>query len=435
MEVQLESPGALLRQLKVRIPAEEVAQALDKRLKNIAGRVRVPGFRPGKAPFKVIQQQYGESARMEVVSDLVRGSYGEAVAKAGVNPAGAPQLEVTAERPGEPLEYIARFEVYPEIKLGDMSALVVEKPSVAVTDADVDKLIDNLRRSRRTLEAVTRAAAEGDVCKVDFEGKVDGEAFAGGKGENVVIEVGKGQFLPGLERGLIGHAAGESFECDVEFPADYRAENLRGKTARFAVNLKEVQEAKLPEIDAEFLKAHGVEESAGTAGLREKIGKALEAEVAKASHNRMKTQIMDQLLAANPIEVPSALVADQIERMRDEAASRFGRQLKPEQKLQLFPDDVLKEGARRRVALGLLLGETIRALEVKVDDARVERILDDMAASYEQNEQFKQMYRGRPDLMQGLRSLALEDQVVERLLGQAKLVDKKFSVDDLLNAR
>ncbi len=435
MEVQLESPGALLRQLKVRIPAEEVAQAVDRRLKNIAGRVRVPGFRPGKAPFKVIQQQYGESARMEVVSDLVRGSYGEAVVKAGVNPAGAPQLEVTAEKPGEPLEYVARFEVYPEIALKDFGSLAVEKPSVEVTADDIEKLIGNLRRGRRTLEPVTRPAAEGDVCKVDFEGKVDGEAFAGGKGTDVTIEIGKGQYLPGLERGLIGHASGESFETDVEFPADYRAEELRGKTARFAVQLKEVQEPKLPEIDAEFLSAHGVEESAGLEGLRAKVNTALTAEVAKASHNRMKAQVMDQLLAANPIEVPATLVAQEIERMRDEAASRFGRQIKPEQKAQLFPDEVLAEGARRRVALGLLLSEIVKKHEIKVDEARVEKMLDEMAAGYEQKEQFKQMYRGRPDLMQGMRSLTLEDQVIEKLLGQAKAVEKKISVDELLNAR
>jgi trigger factor len=435
MEVQLESPGTLLRQLKVRIPAEKVAQALDQRLRNIAGRARVPGFRPGKAPFKVIQQQYGESARMEVVSDLVRGSYGEAVAKAGVNPASAPQLEVTAEKPGEPLEYIARFEVYPEIKLSDLNALAIERPSVEVGEADIDKLIDNLRRSRRALETVTRPAAPGDVCKVDFEGKVDGEAFGGGKGENVVIEIGKGQFLPGLETGVVGHAAGETFECDVEFPADYRAENLRGKTAKFVVNLKEVQEPRLPEIDAEFLKAHGVEEGGGIAGLREKVRKALEAEVAKATQGRLKTQVMDQILATHPIEVPAALIANETERMRDEAAARFGRELKPEQKAQLFPDQVFAEGARRRVALGLLLSEIVKSLDVKVDETRVEKILDDMSVQYEQKEQFKQAYRSRPDLMQGLRSLTLEEQVVEKLLAKARQVDKKFTVDELLNAR
>lgn len=435
MEVQLESPGALLRQLKVRIPAEEVAQAVDRRLKNIAGRARVPGFRPGKAPFKVIEQQYGESARMEVVSDLVRGSYGEAVAKAGVNPAGAPQLEVTAEKPGEPLEYIARFEVYPEIKLNDLSALVVEKPKVEVTEADVDKLVGNLRSSRRTLSAVTRPAAEGDVCKVDFEGKVDGVAFAGGKGTDVSIEIGKQQYLPGLERGLIGHAAGESFECDVDFPADYRAEDLRGKKAKFAVTLKEVQEPKLPEIDAEFLKAHGVDESAGVDGLRKKVREALDAETAKAAQNRMKSQVMEQLLQTNPIEVPGALVAQEIGNMRNQALQRFGRQIKPEQAAGLFPDEAFAEGAKRRVALGLLLSEIVKTQDVKVDETRVDRALDEMAAQYEQKEQFKQMYRGRSDLMQGLRSMALEDQVVERLLGKAKVVDKKFSVDELLNER
>jgi trigger factor len=435
MEVQIESPGALLRQMKVSIPAERVAQALDQRLKNIAGRAKVPGFRPGKAPFKVIQQQYGESARMEVVSDLVRGTYGEALAKAGVNPAGAPQLEVTAEKPGEPLEYVARFEVYPEVKLNDVAALQVEKPIVVVSEADQEKLIQNLRRNSRKLTPVTRPAAEGDVCKVDFEGRLDGEAFPGGKGDDVTLEIGQGQFLPGLERGVIGHAAGERFEADVEFPADYRNESLRGKTARFSVNLKEVQEASMPEVDDEFLKTHGVPEGAGYAGLQLKIRGALEAERDKAIRNRMKNQALDQLLTANPIEVPAALVAQETERMREEAAARFGRQLKPEQKLQLFPDEVLAAGARKRVALGLLVGEVIKSNELKLDEARVERALNEIASEYEQAEQVKQLYRGRPDLMQGLRALALEEQVVELLLRRARQQDVIMSLDQLLNPR
>lgn len=431
MEVQVESPGGLRRHLKVRIPAERVASAVDQRLKNIAVRARVPGFRPGKAPFSVIQRQYGEAARAEVLSDLVRGTYGEAVSKAGVNPAGQPQLEITAEKPGEPLEYVAHFEVYPEIKLGELSALQIARPVVEVAEPDIDRLVQNLRRNRRELSPVQRPAAEGDVCTLDFEGQLDGQPFPGGKGENAQIDIGASQFLPDLEKGLIGHAAGESFEVDVQFPADYRSEALRGKAARFAVRLKEVRESRLPELDEEFFKAHGVE-GQGLEGLRAKVKAALEAEAAKAARSRLKTQVLEQLLAANPIDVPDALVQQEVERMREEAAARFGRQLKPEQKAQLFPDDVLGVGARRRVALGLLVAEVIKAREIKLDDARLERALGEIAADYEDAEQVKQYYRSRPELLQGLRAMVLEDQVVESLLAGAQTRDEPMPLDALL---
>lgn len=434
MDVTVETPaGGLVRQMRVRIPADKLAVALDDRLKKIATRARIAGFRPGKAPLKVVEQQFGESARLEVIQDLVRGTYPEAVDKAGVRPASAPSFEVVTEKPGEPLEYLARFEVYPEIKLKALGGLKVDKPVVEVTAADVDKVIESLRRGRRTLEAVERAAQEGDVCKIDFEGFVDGTAFPGGKGADTDLEIGSGRFLPDLENGLKGHRAGESFEVDVQFPADYRAENLKGKQAQFRVVLKSVQEPKLPAVDAEFLKAHGVEEAAGEEGLRTKVRTSLEAERDKAVKNRLKAQVLEQLLAANPIDVPAAMVAQETQRIREESAARFNAaNLKPEQKLQLFPDDMLAAPARRRVALGLLIGEVMRERKIALDAARLDRLLDEMAADYEQAEQVKQYYRGRPELMQGLRAMVLEEQVVESLLQGASQQDAKISLDELL---
>jgi len=432
MDVTVETPGGLVRQMRVRIPADRLSTALDSRLKQIATRARVPGFRPGKAPLKVIEQQYGESARLEVIQDLVRGSYPEAVDQAGVHPASAPQFEVVAEQPGAPLEYVARFEVYPEIKL-NLGELKVERPVAEVGAADVDKVIESMRRNRRELDAVTRAAREGDVCKIDFEGFVDGTAFAGGKGENVDLEIGQGRFLPDLENGLKGHAAGESFTVAVQFPADYRNEQLKGKQAEFKVALKEVREPRLPALDAEFLKAHGVEEAAGVDGLRAKIKASLEAERDKAVKGRVKTQVLEQLLAANPIPVPEAMVAQETARLREETATRFNAsQLKPDQKLKAFPDEILQPGAQRRVALGLLIGEVIKERKIVMDASRLERVLDEVAGDYAQPEQVKQFYRGRPDLMQGLRAIVLEEQVVESLLSGAKQKDVPMSLDDLL---
>ena len=437
MDVQIENPvekgpGGLLRQLRVRIPAERITSAVDVRLKQIASRAKVAGFRPGKAPFKVIEQQYAEAARLEVIQDLVRGSYSEAVDKAGVHPATAPSFEVVAEKAGEPLEYVARFEVFPEIKL-KASDLKVERPTADVTAADIDKVVESMRKAARTLAPVERKARDGDVCRIDFEGFIDGVAFDGGKGQDAQFEIGQGRFLPDLENGVKGHARGESFTVDLQFPEDYRAEKLRGKKAQFKVELKDVQEPKLPELDAEFLKAQGVAEGEGVDALRAKIKAALEAERDKAVKARMKNQVLEQLLAANQIPVPQAMVVQEIGRLRDEAAARFNAaKMKPEQLQQLFPDQALEPNARRRVSLGLLIGEVIKERKIVMDAARQEKLLDEISADYQAPDQIKQFYRSRPDLMQGLRAMVMEEQVVESLLSGAKSKDVAMVLDDLL---
>jgi trigger factor len=433
MDVQIETPGGLVRQLRVRIPADRIATAVDSRLKQIASRAKIPGFRPGKAPFKVIEQQYGEAARLEVIQDLVRGSYPEAVDKAGVQPASAPQFEVVAEKSGEPLEYLARFEVYPEIKLKALSDLKVERPVVQVGEADIDKVVESMRRAQRTFTAVERPAREGDLCKIDFEGFIDGVAFQGGKGQDAQFELGQGRFLPDLENGIKGHARGENFTVDVQFPADYRAEPLKGKQAQFKVELKDLQEPKLPELDEAFFKAQGLEAGQGLDALRAKVKAALEAERDKAVKNRVKGQVLEQLLAANPIPVPQAMVAQETARLRDETAARFNApKMKADQLQKLFPDEMLEPNARRRVSLGLLITEVIKAQKIVMDATRQERLLDEIAADYQQPDQIKQYYRGRADLMQGLRAMVMEEQVVESLLAGAKSSDVPMALDDLL---
>ncbi|MEQ1438212.1 trigger factor [Fontimonas sp. SYSU GA230001] len=434
MEVHVESPGGLHRQMRVRVPAERVAKAVDERLKRYASRAKLPGFRPGKAPRKVVEQQFGEAARIDAISDIVQQTYPEAISQAGVNPAGQPKIDITAEKTGEALEYVAHFEVYPEIKLQALEALKIEKPVVEVSEADIDKLVENLRKARREFAVVERAAAAGDRVKIDFLGKLDGEAFAGGEGKDVSFEIGASQFLPDLENGVVGHRAGEQFIVDVRFPADYRAENLRGRTAQFEVNLKSVEEAKLPEIDAEFLKSHGVEDGGGVAALRAKCKAALEKERDKGVQNRLKAQALDQLLAANPIEVPDALIQQEIPRMRQEAAARMNvAKLDADRLKEMLPDAVFEPQARRRVSLGLLIGEVIKSRQIKLDPARLDKALDNMAADYEQPDQVKAFYRARPDLMQGLGAMVLEDQVVDALVAGGTVSDKSMTLDELLN--
>ena len=270
----------------------------------------------------------------------------------------------------------------------------------------------------------------------DFLGKVDGEPFAGGEGKEVQVELGAGQFLPDLENGIAGHGAGESFSVDVSFPADYRAEDLRGKTAKFEVTLKTVEAASLPQIDEDFLKAHNVDAAAGEAGLREKCKAALEKERDKGIRTRLKTQALDQLLEKNPIDVPDALVQNEIPRMRQEAAARMNLPAADAEKLQqMMPDNLFETSARRRVSLGLLIGEVIKAKALEPDAERLNKALDGIAADYEQPEQVKAYYRTRRDLMQGLSAMVMEDQVVDAIVAGVTLTERAMTLDELLNPK
>lgn len=435
MEVQLQTPGGLRRELHVRLPADRVQKAIDDRLRRMAARAKVPGFRPGKAPMKVIVQQYGDSARLDAVSDLVNQSYPEALSQVQVAPAGQPRIDITTEKQGEALEYVAHFEVYPEIQLQGLEGLKVERPDVEITPADVDRLIDNLRRAKRSFAEVARASETGDAVTVDFLGKLDGTPFEGGEGKDVRIELGQGQFLPDLENGMVGQAAGAQFEVPVTFPADYRREDLREKQAVFEVTLKKVEAAVLPEVDEDFLSAHNVEPGKGEAGLREKCQLALTKERDKAVRARLKQQVFEQLLAANPVEVPQALIEQETPRLQQEAAARMGleqRGMSPEQLAQMLPPALFAPQAQRRVALGLLIGEVIKAREIKLDPARVEAEIEAIAADYETPAQVRQYYQSRPDLLQGLRAMVLEEQVVESLLASAAVTPLPLPLEQLL---
>lgn len=439
MEVHVESTGGLARRLQVTIPAESVEQKVNEQLKRLAGRAKIPGFRPGKVPMKVVQQQYGDTVRHDVIGELLHTTWPEALAQTKMQPAAIPKFEVTAEKQGEPLVYVASFEVLPEVKLDHLDQLKIQKPVVEITEADVDRLIENLRKARRTQAKVERAAKEGDAALVDFAGTLEGQPFQGGEGKDVEIEIGTRQFLPDFENALIGHTAGESFAAEVNFPADYRAENLRGKTAQFQISLHEVREFKLPEMDEEFLRGHGVAEG-GVEGLRAKCRSALEGERDKATRARVKRELMDQLLAAHPLEVPKTQVEPEIERMRQEAMTRMGmnqdqRKIEPEQLAKMLPDVLFEAGAQRRVALGLLVSQLVKSRNIEIDQGRVEQALNGIAADYDEPEQVKQHYRSRSELMNGLRSVVLEEQAVEVLLAGAQSSDLAMSLEDLLKSQ
>lgn len=420
--------------MTVRIPSERVEKAVADKVRHAGRHAKIPGFRPGKVPYDVLYRRYAESARVEVAGDLIEVTYPEALEQEGLKPAGQPRVELDEQSAENGLAYTASFDVYPEIKLKGLDKIKVEKPVAEVTDTDIDRTVERLREQNKEFTAVDRASADGDQVVIDFVGRIDGEAFEGGSGNDIDLVLGQGRFLPDLERGLVGRKAEENFHVDVAFPEDYGAENLAGKTADFEVTVKSVSEPKLPEIDTAFLQKMGIEEG-GEEALREKVAESLREERDNAVERRMKSQVMDGVLDANPIDVPIGLVEQEIERMRGEALARLPENMRqdPEQARKLLPDESLREGAQRRVAMGLLIAEVISVKEIELDRERVDAKLDELASGYEQQaDAVKNYYRSNPQMMQGIEAMVMEDQVVETLLADAKVKERPTDLDELL---
>ncbi len=428
MQVSVESTSSIERQMTVQVPAERVAEAVDARLKSLRGRVRINGFRPGKVPLKIVKQQYGASVYQEVLSEVLQSSFEEAVAQEKLQPAGGPSIEPINVKQGEPLEYKATFEVYPEIEIADVSSLEITRYDADIAESDIDKMVENLRKQRRTWEPVERASQEGDEVVIDFKGFIGDEAFDGGEAEDLPVVIGEGRMISDFEGQLVGMSAGDEKEIRVTFPEDYHVKDLAGKEARFEVKMKEVREPRLPEVDDEFLKAFGVEEG-GVEKLRQDIRENMQRELKAKLKSKVKTQVMDGLLALHKIELPKALVAEEIRRMRQQATANAQGANE-----SMFPDELFEEEAKKRVALGLIIGEIIREKKIELDKDRVEAELDDLASSYEEPEEVKNYYRSNPGQMNMLEAMVLEDQVVDWVLNQAKVSNEKTSFEDIMEA-
>lgn len=438
MDVSVVDTQGLSRTLRVELPAADIDKAVDARIRQIGGRAKIPGFRPGKAPFKVLAQKYGEAARAEVVEDQLRKTYPDALKQLDLKPAGYPAFEIKSEVAGQPLEYTATFEVYPEFELNDLSKLKIEAPTASIVDADVEKTLESIRNQHKTWTPVERAAQDGDQIKIDFLGKLDGEPFDGGKGEDVEVELGAGRFIPSMEEGLKGLTAGTETVLDVQFPDDYQAENLAGKATTFDVKVHSVEEPALPALDdPELLKALNVDEGAGEDGLRAKVRESLEGECEKAVKNSSKQAVMDALLAANSIDVPSSLIEEEIPRLRQEAMQRFPNMPQEEDAAkQMLPDELFTDQARKRVALSLLVGEVVKSQDLDVSDAEVEATLAKAVGTPPDGTDAEQMlnfYRGNPQIMQQVKAMAMEDKVVATLIDKATVKEKTLSFDELVN--
>ena len=428
MQVSVESIGKLERRMQVQVPAERVSQEIAARLKNISRTARLNGFRPGKAPIKVIRQQFGSQVHREVIGELLQSSYAEAVTQKQLTPAGSPRIEPQSMDEGQDLKYVATFEVFPEVVLQPLESMQVDRVTAEVTESDIDAMIERLRKQQMKYVAADRAAAKGDKVSIDFEGAIEGHAFAGGKGENISIVLGEGRMLPDLEQGLIGATLAEKRDVSVTFPADYRATELAGKTAIFATEIKTIEEPVLPELDEEFCKSFGVTEG-GLTKLREDVAANMRRELEQALRNRNKAAVMEKLYAANPTEVPNVLIEGQIRDMQVEAMRRAGAK----DASQAPPREPLVEPARRRVTLGLLLNDVIRRENLIVERARVNERLDEMVAAYGDAAAMKRAYMQNAEAMRQVESLALEDQAVDWILAHAKVHEVKSTFKELMN--
>ena len=428
MMVSVDALKGLERRMQVSVPASRVEQQVDKRLLGISRTARIKGFRPGKAPIHVVRKHYGAQVREEVVGELIRETFAEAVSQEKLQPASGPQIESLAADKGADLKYAATFEVYPKIELKGVEGMAVVRPTAAVGDGDVNAMLESLRQQKPDFTAAGRPAQDGDRLTIDFEAKIDGKPFDGGKAQGHQFSLGAGRMLKDIEDGVRGAAAGEAREFDVAFPDDYPARNLAGKTARFSVTVHSVEQSALPELDDEFCRAFGVEEG-GVEALRAEVRDNMERELEQAIRTRLKSQVLDKLLAANPLELPRTLVEQEIRDMQIEALRRMGARTAK----QLPPREPFEDGARRRVALGLLLNEVIRAAGLHVDAAKVQARLDELVAGFADPEAARKQYLENEGALRQLQMMVLEDQAVDHVLEHASVTEQAASFKELMN--
>ena len=426
LQTSVEANG-LERKMRVQVPADRIDQEVETRLKKVGRTASLKGFRPGKVPASVIRKRYGGQVRQEVLQEMLQSSYSEALDREQLQPAGGPTIEPETVDEGQDLTYVATFEIYPEFELSGLDSLKIEAPEAAVEDGDIQKMLDNLREQNADWTEVDRKASEGDQVTVDFSGTLKGEPIEGGSGEDVPIVIGGGQMLPEFDKNLSGASAGDEKTFKVKFPKDYHAEHLAGQKAEFAVTVKSVSEKSLPELDEEFVKRFGID-SGQIDDLRADIRKNMERECDAKLKAELKRLVMEQLLEANPIDVPSVMIDEEAQRLRTDTM----RQMGITDEAQAPAPESFRETAERRVRLGLLVASVIRDNELEADGDRVKARVDEMAAPYDQPDQIRKMYFQSPELLQSVESSVLEEQVVDWLLSKSAVTNKTISFDELM---
>ena len=417
--------------MRVSVPADEIDTKVDVKIKQTAQQVKLKGFRPGKVPISEVKRRFGAGIRQEVSSEVIQSSFNSAVQQESVVPAGSPKIEDVTLATGQDLEYTAIFEVFPEVELGDFSKVTIEQPVSEVNDDDLDLMTDKLQEQRIEYVDVDRAAADKDKVNIDFEGFIEDEPFDGGKAEGSDLVIGSSSMIPGFEEGLVGSKAGDTPELNVSFPEDYQAENLAGKAAVFKTTVNKVSEPKRPALDDEFFKQFGVEEG-GLSAFRTEIRGNMEKELERAVKQRTKTQIMDSLIETTELEVPKALVDNEINRMRQEAVQQYGGSDKIDP--SVLPAEMFESQAQKRVTLGLIVNAIVEKSSLTVDEALVQKTIEEMASSYEDAAQVINFYNSNEQQMIQIKNMVLEEQVVEFLVDKATVNEVKMSYEEVMES-
>ena len=429
MQVSVETLNDLERRVTVQVPAEQVAKEIQDRLVAISRRVKVDGFRPGKVPLKIAQRMYGDQVRYETVSELLQTSLRDALVQEKLNPLGGPKIEPKPLEDGQDFEYTATFEVMPEFEPSGFETLQVERPVAEVTEQDVDRMIETLRQQRVIWTAVGRPARDGDRVRFDFEGKIDGQDFAGNKGENTQIVLGGKSLLTDFEVRLIGLEPGAETGFDLAFPEDYQVKEVAGKTARFQAKLHGIEEAHLPEVDETFAAAFDVKEG-GIPALRQSLRENMERELRGGVQAAIKRQVMQGLLDGNAIPLPRALIGAEIEQLASQL--RFPPGGDDDEKIQQLKATLFETEARRRVALGLLISRLAASQGIQVDEERVRARLDAIAATYEEPDEVVRWCEQTPSALESVRALVLEDQIVDWVLERARVTEKASTFAEIM---
>lgn len=430
MQTNPQAASPLERRIDMTVPKADIEKEVAQRLKKMARTVKMPGFRPGKVPFKMVEQQYGAQARNEAIGEAVEKAFGNAVREQNLRVAGYPRIEPKGGEDASRLEFSAVFEVYPEVKLNGFGDKSIERPQLDVGEAEVDKTLEVLRKQRTTFSAVERAAEKGDRVVIDFTGKLNGEVFQGGQATDYPVVLGEGRMLPDFENGIAGLKAGESRTFDLTFPADYQVTELAGKQVSFDVTLKRVEAPQLPEVDAAFARSLGIEDG-DIAKMRAEIRANLENEIRKRIKARIKEQAMQALLDANPLDVPKALIEQESESMaeaaRQDLASRGAD-------IRNMPVDAtwFAAQAERRVKLGLIIAEAVKGNALHAKPEQVRALIDEQAESYEKPEEVVRWYYSQPQRLAQVEALAIEENVVNWVVANVQATDKAASFDELM---
>ncbi|MFL2851011.1 MAG: trigger factor [Pseudohongiellaceae bacterium] len=429
MQVSVETTDGLERKMTIAVPSVQVDSAVNARLQEAAKSVRLNGFRKGKIPFKVIKSKFGKGVRQEVVGELMSQTYYDAINQESLKPAGQPKIEPTNIEEGKDLEFVATFEVYPEIILPDFSKLEVERLNADINDTDIDEMIETLRQQRQTWEVIEREAADQDMTNIDYLGKKDGEEFEGGAAQGANLVLGSERMIPGFEAGIIGKKAGDEFTLSLKFPTEYHNDDLAGAAVEFDITLNSVSEQVLPEVNEEFYKSFGVEEG-DVEAFREEVSNNMRREMKTTSRNKLKTKVMDALIAAVDVTVPESLVSNEILQLKSQALQQMGGAQGADP--SMLPDELFKEQADRRVILGLVLGEIIGQQNLQADPAKVRESVEELAATYESPDDVINWYYGNKEQLATIESAVVEDQVFDYIIEESVVTDTEVSYQEII---